>query len=173
MPYDASPKPLSGPPPKGLYAPPPTAPNPPSRHGGTAVDLYYVVGGDLRPFVAKVPTPVTEALMLEELELDASRVGSEVSSDIPIGSNLVSTGVVHGLAGVGLDAEYTELTPAEQALELGQIVYTLTSASTLGVKKVAFYYNGQAVSVLGANGEIVEGPADQADYCVEAVTGCK
>jgi len=180
LPYDTSPRPLTGDLPQALTNAPATVPSTtlsPQGHFPLA-SVTYVQDSKLVSFHQPVQNPLGIAEVLTTLEAGpspfqaAASTGGAVTNDVPVGSNLRVLGVVHGVAHIAADSTFFELESAQAALELGQIVYTLTQTAALGVTAVQFYFGGSATSVVNARGQVVTGTIDQSDYCAEAKAGC-
>ncbi|HKH88378.1 MAG TPA: GerMN domain-containing protein, partial [Acidimicrobiales bacterium] len=110
--------------------------------------------------------------LLDTLEAGPSiaQYGKGISTALQGSSNLVGIRVVRGVAEVGLDTAYYQLSEPQAVLELGQIVYTASDLPS--VKSVLFYTNGTPVDVEAAGGNTVSGPVTSADYCHESFVGC-
>jgi spore germination protein GerM len=147
--------------------------------------FYYIQNGTLLQFIQNILRPFTVTEVLKTLEGGPSltnaapQQGGPVTTDLPVGSDLRAigpqNGVVHGVARVGLDTAFYELGTPQAILELGQIVYSLTTSlgKSLGVRSVQFYApDGSAAPALIASGQVVTGTVDDADYCAELRAGC-
>ncbi|MGC9963516.1 MAG: GerMN domain-containing protein [Acidimicrobiales bacterium] len=151
-------------------APPTTSPARPGRE--TVADLYYVENSLLAQFpttIAANPASLDEVLRTLGAGPTIRDAGSGVRSYLPVGAitGLVSKGVAY----IGLDPTYFELPPEEQALELGQIVFTVLGTFP-SLKFVQFDYNGSAVAVLNGNEELVDGRVNESSYCGKTARGC-
>jgi hypothetical protein len=183
LPYDSSPRAISGGVPQGLTNSPATVPpiTQPSPGNGVPAELFYVQIGaqssKLVQFLQRVPVlSIAEVLSTLQsgptLHQAATQGGGIVTNDLPVGSNLRNLGVVKGVAHISADSAFYDQQSVQAELEFGQIVYSLTQTKALGVTSVQFYFGGSATSVVNASGQFVTGTVDQSDYCGELQAGC-
>jgi hypothetical protein len=150
---------------------------PPGKPGpvattGVRVPVYFLVNSHLfaQPaFVPKHPS-LQELLTALEAGPTIAQYGKGITTALQGTSNLVAIRVLRGIAEVGLDQAYYQLSEPQAVLELGQIVYTVSDLPS--VKSVQFFTNGAAVDVETEYGNTVSGPVTSADYCHESSTGC-
>lgn len=147
-------------------------PHPPAATSGVHVPVYFLLNSHLfaqETFVHKPPT-LQELLNTLEAGPSITQYGKGITTALQGSSNLVGIRVVHGVAEVGLDVAYYQLSEPQAVLELGQIVYTVGDLPS--VKSVLFFTNGAPVEVETEHGNAVSGPVTSADYCHESSTGC-
>ena len=175
IPYDAAPKGVPIQLPAQLTKP--AEPAPPTTNAGrpgreTVADLYYVQDSLLVQFpttIAANPATLDDVLHALSAGPSIRDAGSGVRSYLPVSA--ITGDVSHSVAYIGLDPTYYELPPAEEALELGQIVYTVLGTFA-SLKAVQFDYNGSAVPVLNGNEEFASGPVNETSYCEKTAKGC-
>jgi hypothetical protein len=182
LPYDSSPRTLSGGVPRGLTNLPSTVPPTTEPQKGAAAELFYVQinaeSSKLVQFLQLVPEPLSIAEVLTTLQSGPTlhqantQGGGVVTNDLPVGSNLQELGVVKGVAHISADSAFYDQQSVQAELEFGQIVYTLTQTRALGINAVQFYFGGSATSAVNASGQFVTGTVDQNDYCGELQAGC-
>jgi hypothetical protein len=137
----------------------------------TAVELFYVLGarGDLQQITSSLPTPVSDAVLIDQLENAPSGTGAPLRS--AVARNLINGFTVdRGRAVVDLDRGVLSRTnSSEQRRAIAQIALTLTLFTTPdgGIGQVSFTVEGDAISVFvparGANSEPGE-PLAHSDF---------
>src|SRR6185503_4308433 len=148
-------------------APSPAA-SPGATPGGTMiVRAYFVLGGEpgvtgLVPVLRTVPQTagVAKAAMTALLAgpTKAESGDRTITTAIPDGTTLNGVSIRNGIATVDLSNEFDSGGgTASMRYRLGQVVYTLTQFST--VKSVLFQVEGQAVTVFGSEGIVLDGPS--------------
>ena len=125
----------------------------------TAVELFYVLGarGDLQQITSSLPTPVSDAVLIDQLENAPSGTGAPLRT--AVARNLINGFTVdRGRAVVDLDRGVLSRTnSSEQRRAIAQIALTLTLFTTPdgGIGQVSFTVEGEAISVFvparGAN----------------------
>ena len=155
---------------------PTTSPEPtrsPAPAGTTIVRAYFVLGSltgneGLVPVLREVPeTRAVAAAAMRELlrgpegaELEGSPA---MYSAIPEGTRLVGIDIDGSTATVNLSGTFASGGGSAGTLaRLGQVVYTLTQFST--VDRVRFQLDGEPVTTFGAEGVVLDGPANRADF---------
>lgn len=149
------------------------APKPvPPATNGVQVPIYFLFDSHLLQQEAFVHGPPTLQELLDTLEVGPSigQYGKGISTALQGTSNLIAIGVVRGVAEVGLDQAYYQLSEPQAVLELGQIVYTVSDLAS--VKSVLFYFDGEPIDVETESGNTVSGAVTSADYCHESSAGC-
>ena len=137
----------------------------------TAVELFYVLGarGDLQQITSSLPAPVSDAVIIDQLENAPSGTGAPLRT--AVARNLINGFTVdRGLAVVDLDRGVLSRTnSSEQRRAIAQIALTLTLFTTPdgGIGQVSFTVEGDAISVFvparGANSEPGE-PLAHSDF---------
>ncbi len=138
--------------------PPPTGPI-------TSLRQIYLVRNDrLVPVVRAIADPVTaDGLLAALLRGPTPREGQRgYRSAIPTNVSVNSLKVGSGTAVLDLAAGLSGIASQEQALALGQLVYTITADS--GVDTVRFQVDGEAVKLPRADGSLTENQVSRADY---------
>ena len=139
------------------------------------VRAYFVLGGEpgvtgLVPTLRTVPetTAVARAAMTALLAGPTSKESGDrtITTAIPDGTTLLGVTVKSGVATVNLSSSFDEGGgTASMRYRLAQVVYTLTQFSS--VRSVLFQVEGQAVSVFGSEGIVLDGPSKRADWTDE------
>ncbi|MDA8435276.1 MAG: GerMN domain-containing protein [Actinomycetales bacterium] len=169
VPLDDAARPVDG------YLPPTTSASPsgssPSATG-TRVVLWYVDGGSLTSTPSTSPSPVTPGGLLSLLAVTPLRPGwRTLVGDPQGGPPLASVGDPSTVASaspsgdaitVQLSETFAKLAPADQVLLIGQVVLTLTQASTVQIRFVDS--TGNAVTVPLPDGRLQDGPVARADF---------
>ncbi|MEP6639258.1 MAG: GerMN domain-containing protein [Chloroflexota bacterium] len=182
VPSDGSPEPDLIPAPSGSTTPSADPSDAPSAGPGstaspapaetTILRAYFVLGGEpgSEGLVAVLRTiPKTTAVAGAAMEaLLAGPTADEsgertITSGIPDGTRLLGVTIKNGVATVDLSTEYDSGGgTASMRFRLAQVVYTLTQFSS--VRSVVFQIEGQAVSVFGGEGIVLDGPQSRAAY---------
>lgn len=136
------------------------------------VRAYFVLGGEpgsvgLVPVLRVVPksAAVATAAMNALLAGPTAKESGErtVTSAIPADTALLGVAIKNGVATVDLSTQFDSGgVTASMHYRLAQVVYTLTQFST--VKSVVFEIEGEAVTVFGGEGIVLDGPVGRADY---------
>ena len=142
--------------------------------GGTSTDttkpqyvrVYFVRGEYVGPVTRQIPpTKAVATAAVRELLLgpSATEQGWGLSTQIPVGTELIRVSIADGTARVDLSSEFDDGGGSlSMGLRLGQIVYTLTQFAT--VQRVEFYMEGERVDVFSGEGIILTSPQTRADY---------
>ena len=129
------------------------------------VQVYFVAGDRLVARSRLVPSPgsLPEALA----DLLAGPTPAESSAGIRTSINpsteLISERVVRNRVVVDLSQTFADTGGPDQILAIAQFVYTVTGVQT-GVNAVSFELGDSPVAVPTANGTLLPGPVDRADY---------
>jgi len=153
----------------------PTSTLPPDDgSGGTSTDttqpqfvrVYFVRGEYLGVALRQIePTQAVATASVRELLLgpSAAEQGWGLSTQIPMGTELLRVTIASGTARVDLSGEFDDGGGTmSMGLRLGQVVYTLTQFAT--VQRVEFYMNGDRVDTFSGEGIILTSPQTRADY---------
>jgi hypothetical protein len=139
---------------------------------GTRVVLWYVDGDSLASTPSTDPIPVTPAGLLSLLAVTPPRPGwRTLVGDPQGGPPLASVGDPSAATTTTLPGEpltvqlsdtFSRLAPADQVLLIGQVVLTLTEASTTQIRFVDSA--GNAVTVPLPDGRLQDGPVVRTDF---------
>jgi spore germination protein GerM len=151
----------------------PTARTTQAPAGTTIVRNYYVLGSftgneGLVPVLREVPATkaVAKAALTTLLEgpQGAEMDGSPTMyTAIPEGTELLGITIDSGVATVNLSGEFATGGGTYSVLaRLAQVVYTLTQFAS--VDRVQFELEGEPVTTFSAEGVVLDGPVDRADY---------
>ncbi|HYH92676.1 MAG TPA: GerMN domain-containing protein [Candidatus Saccharimonadales bacterium] len=139
--------------------------------GTMVVRAYYVLAGKpgvegLVPTLREVPKSVATSRAAIEALLDGGPIHDaypSVSTAIPVGTRLLDVAISNGVATVDLSSAFTSGGgSASMQYRLGQVVYTLTQFSS--VKSVLFKVEGKALTTLGGEGLVLDGPQSRFDH---------
>ena len=148
---------------------PPSTNSPPNQLQESVV-IYLILGSGLRTQSLIVPSPITAETVItalngpfdENVTARGLRTGFYESSDL-----ITSVLTVESLATIDLSESFTELAGDEQLLILGQIVLSII-ANTV-ITSINFTSNNIAIKIPNANGQLIQGSAQRADF-VDLVT---
>jgi hypothetical protein len=132
--------------------------------------VYLIFGSGLRTLSLIVPSPVTpksvtaalQGTFDENVTARGLRTGFYESSEL---INEVSS--VDSVATIDLNDAFNELPGDEQLLILGQIVLSIIANTE--ITAINFTINDVALNIPNANGQLITGPAQRADF-VDLVT---
>lgn len=145
----------------------------PSASGTTTIRAYFFLGSfvdnaGLVPVLREVPkTQAVGAAAMRAL-LDGpndDELGARPAmyTVIPEGTRFLGLRIEDGIAIVNLSREFEQGGGSASVLgRLAQVVYTLTQFPT--VDGVRFELDGEAVTVFGGEGVVLDAPVDRADY---------
>ena len=128
------------------------------------VTLWLVDGDRLVPVRHNVQAPasvasITDALLAGPTDSEQRR---GLRSALPDPGVVVGGSSSRGLATVGLNDSFSEISPEDQLLAVGQFVLTLTDAA--GVGGVEFEIADEPVAVPLPSGESTDGPVYREQY---------
>ena len=156
------------PPPGGSPQPTPA----PTPEGTSIVRAYFILAGEpgsegLVPYLFEIPKTQAVATAAMNALLFGSPVqrnGYEpISSAIPPGTKLLGLTIRDGVATVDLSGEFASGGgSASSQYRLAQVTYTLTQFPT--VSSVRFKVDGEAVTVFGSEGLVIDGPQARDDF---------
>jgi hypothetical protein len=153
--------------PQDVYGPPSETP----PVGGEGIPeqgtIFLVNKGRLAPVDRELPLArsLPEALVEALLEVEGPVKNTDLITEIPLNTRLISIQVDQNVAIVDLSAEFeTGATGVPLALRLAQVVYTLTQQETQ-ILNVLFSIEGAPVPVLTGDGVVIEDrPVTRQDY---------
>jgi hypothetical protein len=144
--------------PQDVYGPPSETP----PVGGEGIPeqgtIFLVTKGRLTPVDRQLPLARTlpEALVQALLEVEGPVRNTDIITEIPTNTRLISIQVDQNVATVDLSAEFeTGATGVPLALRLAQVVYTLTQEETQ-ILNVLFSIEGAPIPVLTGDGGVVD-----------------
>lgn len=147
----------------------PTPDSSPSEAVNLALtELWFTKGETLYPDTSGIPpqggTKLTGKMLLEVLVAGTDEAPAEagLSTQIPVGTEVLGVDVADGIATVDLSSEFVSGGGSlSMRMRVAQVVYTLTQASVEGV---LFEIDGQPVDAIGGEGVDVSNPQTRADY---------
>ena len=151
-----------------ISSPPST--NPPPNQLQESVVIYLISGSGLRTQSLIVPAPLTAETVItalngpfdENIAARGLRTGFYESSDL-----ITNVSTVGPVATIDLSESFTELPGDEQLLILGQIVLSIIANTE--ITSINFTSNNIAIKIPNANGKLIQGSAQRADF-VDLVT---
>jgi germination protein M len=130
------------------------------------VSVYFIAGEQIvaehrvLPKSESVGKAAVQALLKGPSAADKA---AGVTSAIPDGTTYLGLDIADGVATIDLSKEYASGGgSASMAMRLAQMVFTLTQFPT--IETVTFQLDGEAVTVFGGEGLILDHPVGRADY---------
>ena len=151
--------------PVGLRSDPTATTVPAAREPAT---IWLVSGDRLVRVRHDVEAPASVATVTNELLIGPSTAEQDrgLRSGLPDPTVVVGTDLTRGTARVQLSPSFTEISPEDQILAVGQLVLTLTNLPGIGA--VQFNLDGAPVAVPLPSGESSDQPVFRDDFIVLA-----
>lgn len=148
---------------------PPSTSSPPNQLQESVV-IYLISGSGLRTQSLIVPSPITAETVTtaligpfdEDVTARGLRTGFYESSDL-----ITNVSTNESVATIDLSESFTDLAGDEQLLILGQIVLSIIANTE--ITSINFTSNNIAIKIPNANGKVIQGSAQRADF-VDLVT---